>query len=76
MRHHTRLKTSKPLQRLLAFLKKVGDKGATTWQIMMAVKTCSVAEYISDLRAEGFVVKSVFEGINENNSKIWRYTLK
>ena len=54
--HAARLGTSKRLQRLVAFLRERGERGATTWEIMQACKLLNVSTYVSEVRHNGLDV--------------------
>ena len=65
-------KTSR-LGELLAYLKKCGKRGATTWELAWHCKMLSVATCASELRHAGYQVVCKRDGTSDKGAKIFRY---
>jgi len=60
--HSATIASSPRLQRVLAFLKKVGQLGATTRDIVTGADVCAVNSCIAELRANGIPIDCDMEG--------------
>lgn len=65
----------KPTQkdRVLAFLKERGERGATSIEILTATNCLRYSARIMDLRVEGHDIRGEREGTSEGGAEIWRY---
>ncbi len=73
-RHHTG-KLTRRIQRLLAFLKVRGYRGATSLEVSRVCGTVSAATDASDLRRCGFNVECSFERMSDEGRRVHRYRL-
>jgi hypothetical protein len=74
--HFARLSASPRLQRLLAFLRERGEKGATTMEIITGASVVAVNSAVKELRMNGYRVECVMErGGKDAASNVYRYTL-
>ena len=70
-----RVENSPRLQRLLAFLTKRGEKGATTRQIIHEANVCCVNTAVAELRANNYRINCVYVRETKSGARIYRYRL-
>lgn len=73
--HVADLKTSKRLQKLLRFMYRRGEKGATTGAIFYFTRICGIPQAIHELRANGCKINCVFERSTRAGTRVYRHTL-
>lgn len=71
--HAAKLSDSPRLQRVLAFLRERGKRGATTFEIINVANVVAVNSAISELRVNGHGVLCAQE--RGGDARIYRYTL-
>lgn len=74
MIHAAKIENSKRLQRVLAFLRERGDRGATTMEILRYRNVCTPC--INELRANGVRIDTIPEGKTEDGSAVYRYVIR
>ena len=74
--HAAKLATSPRLQRVLAYLRGVGSRGATSMELATACQVVAPSTYISELRANGIAVDCVMEHVGKNGTRVYRFFLK
>lgn len=72
--HHGTLESPR-LAKLLAYLKQRGDDGATTLELAQGCYSTRPSSDVSELRANGVLIETLFEGVNENGRRVHRYRL-
>lgn len=66
---------SRRLQAVLAFLKKRGEEGATTREIIKFCEVCAVNAIIPELRANGYTITCKTKVDPVTGGRVARYTL-
>jgi hypothetical protein len=75
MMHAARIAESPRLQRVVAFLRERGNRGATSLEIAQECAVVAPSTYISELRANGLTVRSQQERTTDTGARVWRYWL-
>ena len=73
--HAGKIATSETLQRLRDFLIMRGDKGATSYELTVALELVAVATWVSALRHNGHVIECKCEGKSASGARVYRYRL-
>jgi hypothetical protein len=74
--HAARVEKSKRLQRVLVFLGKRGEAGATTREIQDHANLCAVNTAISELRKNGYrITCTAVKGKRKDGARIYKYVL-
>jgi hypothetical protein len=73
--HAGHVRTSPRLRKVYEFLRARGGRGATTFEIIRACQVCAVNSIISELRHNGLGIDCKDEGLNDQRSHVFRYTL-
>ncbi len=78
MNHIALFERSSRLQKMVAFLKKRGNQGATTWAIYYLTRICGIPQTIGQLRHDynGFKIDCVFVRERRDGTRIYRYFFK
>lgn len=71
--HYTKLDKSSRLQKILQYLHKRGDRGATTAEIATKFKLQSASTWLSMLRHNGVDVLCEYVKTTDDGAKIFRY---
>ena len=74
--HKINIETSAPLQRLRDFLRKCGERGATTAEIAEATGLMSISTWLSHLGHIGIPYEKRYEGQTTNGNRVYRYWLR
>ena len=74
--HAASLAGSKPLQRVLQFLRMFGKTGITTAILAEYANVQNVATWVSALRHNGFDIECKYEGQSNDGARIYRYWLR
>ena len=74
--HKINLDSSASVQRVRNFLRKCGERGATTAEIAEATGLMSVSTWLSHLKHNGIPYEKRYEGRTANGSQIYRYFLR
>lgn len=61
------------LKRFLEFMRRAGDRGATTREILEATGLCTVPA--NELRKNGVGIVCRFQHVTDTGCKVWRYWL-
>lgn len=73
--HYAHVENSPRLQRVLAFLRERGDRGATTLEIGIECKVAAASTYISELRHCGYDIMRACITANGSRVRVHRYWL-
>ena len=69
------IENSKPLQRMLAYLRQKGTAGATTLELVAECQIMNPATMASHLRFNGFQIDCSYERTSESGARIYKYRL-
>lgn len=73
--HAAKVEKSPRLQRILAFLRQRGERGATTLEIAIECTVVNTATYVSELRQNGFTIERTHERTTPGGAAVHRYRL-
>ena len=73
--HVSKLESSPAQQRVLAYLRDCGSRGATTLEINAECQVQNVATWVSALRHNDIDIVCRYQGQSEQGAKVYRYWL-
>ncbi len=76
MMHAGSIKTSRPLQAALSYLRSKGRVGATTLELSRALGEVAFHSTAAALRANGYDILCRYDGRSSTGRKVYRYWYK